>query len=69
MASLLFADDVSSSDHDEAVVDCSLQLETECRPQAKEFKYLGILFTSEGKMEREIDGWSGAAAAVKQASL
>jgi len=48
-------------------VDCSLQVGTECLPQAKEFKYLGGLFTSEGKMEREIDRRIGAAAAVKQA--
>ena len=38
-----------------------------CLPQAKEFKYLGVLFTSEGKVEREIDRRIGAAAAVKQA--
>jgi len=48
-------------------VDCSLQVGTECLPQAKELKYLGGLFTSEGKMEREIDRRIGAAAAVKQA--
>ncbi|XP_068425817.1 uncharacterized protein, partial [Clinocottus analis] len=36
-------------------------------PQAREFKYLGVLFTSEGKVEREIDRRIGAAAAVKQA--
>jgi len=47
-------------------VDCSLQLGTECLPQAKELKYLGGLVTSEGKMEREIDRRIGAAAAVKQ---
>jgi len=47
--------------------DCSLQVGTECLPQAKEFKYLGVLFTSEGKMEREIDRRIGAAPAVKQA--
>ena len=48
-------------------VDCSLQVGTKCLPQAKEFKYLGVLFTSEGKVEREIDRRIGAAAAVKQA--
>jgi len=36
-------------------VDCSLQVGTECLSQAKEFKYLGVLFTSEGKIEEEID--------------
>jgi len=35
--------------------DCSLQVGTECLPQAKELKYLRVLFTSEGKMEREIN--------------
>jgi len=48
-------------------VDCSLQVGTECLPQAKECKYLRILFTSEGKTEREIDRRIVAAAAVKQA--
>ncbi|KAI3359419.1 hypothetical protein L3Q82_002922 [Scortum barcoo] len=33
-------------------------------PQVKEFKYLGVLFTSEGKMEREMDRRIGAASAV-----
>ncbi|KAK3508365.1 hypothetical protein QTP70_022939 [Hemibagrus guttatus] len=35
-------------------------------PQVEEFKYLGVLFTSEGRMDREIDRWIGAAAAVMQ---
>jgi len=48
-------------------VDCSLQVGAECLPQAKEFKYLGVLFTSEGKMEKEINRRTGAAAAVEQA--
>ena len=30
----------------------------------EEFKYLGVLFTSEGRMERETDRRIGAAAAV-----
>ncbi|KAI3371109.1 hypothetical protein L3Q82_023745 [Scortum barcoo] len=34
-------------------------------PQVEEFKYLGVLFTSEGKMEREIDRRIGAASAVE----
>ncbi|XDV44325.1 hypothetical protein PO909_012625 [Leuciscus waleckii] len=33
-------------------------------PQVEEFKYLGVLFTSEGRMEREIDRRIGAASAV-----
>ncbi|KAK3522195.1 hypothetical protein QTP70_027689 [Hemibagrus guttatus] len=36
----------------------------EVLPQVEEFKYLGVLFTSEGRMDREIDGRTGAAAAV-----
>ena len=33
----------------------------------EKFKYLGVLFTSEGRMEREIDWRIGAASAVLQA--
>ncbi len=33
-------------------------------PQVDEFKYLGVLFTSEGRMEREIDRRIGVASAV-----
>ncbi len=33
-------------------------------PQVEEFKYLGVLFTSEGRMELEIDRRIGAASAV-----
>jgi len=37
-------------------VDCSLQVGTECLPQVKEFKYLGVLFTSEdGAGDRQAD--------------
>ena len=36
-------------------------------PQVKEFKYLGVLLTSEGKMGREIDRRIGAASAVMRA--
>ncbi|TWW71222.1 hypothetical protein D4764_17G0007050 [Takifugu flavidus] len=36
-------------------VECLLQVGEEVLPQVEEFKYLGILFTSEGRMEREID--------------
>jgi len=32
-----------------------------------ELKYLGVLFTSEGKKEREMDRWIGAASAVMRA--
>ncbi|TWW59266.1 R2DM Retrovirus-related Pol polyprotein from type II retrotransposable element [Takifugu flavidus] len=37
------------------------------RKKVEEFKYLGILFTSEGRMEREIDRRIGAASAVMRA--
>ncbi len=43
-------------------VDCSLWVGSELLPQAKEFKYLGVLFTGEGEMDR----WIGAAGAVMQ---
>ncbi len=47
-------------------VDCPLWVREELLPQVEEFKYLGVLFRSEGKMEREIDRWTGAASAVMQ---
>ena len=36
-------------------VECTLRVGDEILPQVEEFKYLGVLFTSEGRMEREID--------------
>ncbi|XP_036950584.1 uncharacterized protein LOC119017743 [Acanthopagrus latus] len=48
-------------------VDCLLQVGNESFPQLKEFKYLGVLFTSEGMMGREIDQRVGAAGAVLHA--
>ena len=45
-------------------VECSLRVGNEILPQVEEFKYLGVLFTSEGRMEREIDGRIGAVSAV-----
>ena len=45
-------------------VECSLRVGEEALPQVEEFKYLGILFTSEGRREREIDRRIGAASAV-----
>uniref|UniRef100_A0A8D0CHB3 Reverse transcriptase domain-containing protein n=1 Tax=Scleropages formosus TaxID=113540 RepID=A0A8D0CHB3_SCLFO len=45
-------------------VDCSLRVRGELLPQVEEFKYLGVLFTSEGKMERQVDRRIGAASAV-----
>jgi len=49
------------------MVDCSLRVGNELLPQAKEFKYLRVLFTSEGRMEREMDRRIGAASAVMRA--
>ena len=43
-------------------VECSLG--NKILPQVEEFKYLGVLFTSEGRMEREIDRRIDAASAV-----
>ena len=40
-------------------VECLLRVGEEILPQVQEFKYLGVLFTSEGKMKREIDKWIG----------
>ena len=36
-------------------VDCPLQVGGESLLQVEEFKYLGVLFMSEGKMEQEIN--------------
>ncbi|KAK3510452.1 hypothetical protein QTP70_006835 [Hemibagrus guttatus] len=47
-------------------VACTLQVGGEVLPQVEEFKYLGVLFTSEGRMDHEVDRWIGAAAAVMQ---
>ncbi|KAK3507833.1 hypothetical protein QTP70_001201 [Hemibagrus guttatus] len=49
---------------DQKKVACTLQVGGEVLPQVEEFKYLGVLFTSEGRMDREIDRRSGAAASV-----
>ncbi|KAK3517069.1 hypothetical protein QTP86_004180, partial [Hemibagrus guttatus] len=60
---------VSTSKSEAMVLDrkkvaCTLQVGGEVFPQVEEFKYLGVLFTSEGRMDREIDRRIGAAAAV-----
>ncbi|KAK3527104.1 hypothetical protein QTP86_010820 [Hemibagrus guttatus] len=49
---------------DREKVACTLQVGGEFLPQVEEFKYLGVLFTSEGRMDRKIDRRIGAAAAV-----
>ncbi|TWW61317.1 hypothetical protein D4764_05G0014070 [Takifugu flavidus] len=48
-------------------VECLLRVKEEILPQVEEFKYLGVLFTSEGRMEREIDRRIGAASTVMRA--
>ncbi|KAI3354753.1 hypothetical protein L3Q82_004520 [Scortum barcoo] len=60
---------ISTSKSEAMVLDrkrvaCPLQVGGEVLPQVEEFKYLGVLFTSEGKMERELDRRIGAASAV-----
>ncbi|KAK3516029.1 hypothetical protein QTP70_001869 [Hemibagrus guttatus] len=60
---------VSTSKSEAMVLDrkkvaCTLQVGGEVLPQVEEFKYLGVLFTSEGRMDREIDRRLSAAAAV-----
>ncbi|KAK3531240.1 hypothetical protein QTP70_015225, partial [Hemibagrus guttatus] len=60
---------VSTSKSEAMVLDrkkvaCTLQVGEEVLPQVEEFKYLGVLFMSEGRMDREIDRRIGAAAAV-----
>ncbi|KAK3517255.1 hypothetical protein QTP70_001470 [Hemibagrus guttatus] len=60
---------VSTSKSEAMVLDlkkvaCALQVGGEVLPQVEEFKYLGVLFMSEGRMDREIDRRIGAAAIV-----
>lgn len=60
---------ISTSKSEAMVLDrkkvvCPLRVGGEILPQVEEFKYLGVLFTSEGRMEREIDRRIGAASAV-----
>ncbi|KAK3539329.1 hypothetical protein QTP70_001214 [Hemibagrus guttatus] len=60
---------VSTSKSEAMVLDrkkviCTLQVGGEVLPLVEEFKYLGVLFTSEGRMDREIDRRIGAVAAV-----
>ncbi|KAK3559697.1 hypothetical protein QTP86_017676, partial [Hemibagrus guttatus] len=45
-------------------VACTSQVGGEFLPQVEEFKYLGGLFTSEGRIDCEIDRWIGAAEVV-----
>lgn len=39
------------------LVVCPLWVGGESLPQVKVFKYLGVLFTGGGRLEREIDRW------------
>ena len=60
---------ISTSKSEAMVLDrkkvlCPLQVGGVVLPQVEEFKYLGVSFTSEGRMEREIDRRIGAACAV-----
>ena len=50
-------------------VECTLRVGDEILPQVEEFKYLGVLFTREWRMEREIDRQIGAASAVMHGSV
>jgi len=47
------------------MVECSLRVGSELLPQVKEFKYLGVLFTSEAKMKWVIDRRIGASAVMQ----
>ncbi|VDP39228.1 unnamed protein product, partial [Soboliphyme baturini] len=43
---------------------CSLQINGEAVEQVEKFEYLGTVFTSDGKLEEEIDGRVGVASDV-----
>ncbi|KAI3351334.1 hypothetical protein L3Q82_005878 [Scortum barcoo] len=65
---------ISTSKSEAMVLDrkrvaCPLRVGGEVLPQVEEFKYLGVLFTSEGKMEHEIDRRIGAVSAVMQVGV
>ena len=47
-------------------VECLLWVWGEVPSQVEEFKYLRILFASDGRREQETDRWIGAASAVVQ---
>ena len=49
---------------DRKKVACPLWVWGELLPHVEEFKYLGVLFASKGRMERETDRWISAAATV-----
>lgn len=46
------------------MVDCPLQVRDEVLPKVENFKHLEVLFTSEGRMEQEINWWIGVVDAV-----
>ena len=50
-------------------VECILRVGDEILPQVEEFKYVGVLFTSERRMEREIDRRISAASAVMRTHI
>ncbi|TWW81722.1 hypothetical protein D4764_01G0015370 [Takifugu flavidus] len=54
----------SSTSKSKAMVLNRKKVKEEILPQVEEFKYLGVLFTSEGRMEQEIDRRIGAAPAA-----
>ena len=54
---------------DRKKVACSLRVGGEFLPQVEEFKYLGVLFMSEGRMEREIDSCGKEGAEPKVEAL
>uniref|UniRef100_A0A8C6KR66 Reverse transcriptase domain-containing protein n=1 Tax=Nothobranchius furzeri TaxID=105023 RepID=A0A8C6KR66_NOTFU len=60
---------ISTSKSETMVLDrkrvvCQLRVGREVLPQVEEFKYLGVLFTSEGRRDQEIDRRIGSASAV-----
>ncbi|KAL3999283.1 hypothetical protein ACER0C_007054 [Sarotherodon galilaeus] len=50
-------------------VECPFRVRDEFLHQVEEFKYLGVLFTSDGRREREIDRRIGAAATAMRTLL
>ena len=50
--------------HQKKKMECSLRVVDESLPLVEEFWVSGILFMSDGRLEREMDRWIGALSAV-----
>ena len=47
-------------------MECPVRVRSELLPQVEDFKYLGVMFTTGGRIEQKIDKWINMASAVMQ---